>query len=129
MLPDQFITTSRNLSGRKTLVFMNVFGLFAGLAFLGLVAHYTVGGLQPDAAGIFGKYEWYKVITGQPEVIKNNLSASADHALTAPAISVNNSTASSMVCTPSILKRSVFLTSFKLVRRGLACRKPSTFLN
>jgi hypothetical protein len=128
MLPDQFKTTSRNLSRGKAFAFMNIFGLFVGLAFFGLVARYAVGDFQSDATIIFGQYEWYKAITGQPEDGKANASASTNYTPT-PAISVSNSTASSMVCTPSILNRNVFLTSFKLVRRVLACKNESTCLN
>jgi hypothetical protein len=128
MLPDQFKTTSQNLSGGKALAFINIFGLFVGLAFFGLVARCAIDDFQPDATSIFGQYEWYKAITGQPEDAKANISASANYTPT-PAISVSNSTASSMVCTPSILNRKVFLTSFKLVRRVLACKNERTCLN
>jgi len=130
MLPHQFKTIRQGFSRGKALAFMNIFGLFVGVIFFGLVAFYaannlTKDGFHPDASGIFSLYEG-----DNAQSVENKIGSTlpANHTPTA-AISLNNSTASSMVCTPSILSRNVFLTSFKLVRRGLACKNDNTCLN
>lgn len=48
---------------------------------------------------------------------------------TIPKIPFNNSIASSISLTPSILNRKVFFTSLRLVRRILACTNDRTCLN
>ena len=129
MLPDQFKTTRQNLSKGKTIAFMNIFGLLFGLFAFYAINEIKHDGFHPDATNILGHYEWYRAITGQTEDDKVSANATSDHRKTGAEIPVSNSTASSMDCTSSMLRRNVFLTSFKLVRRGLACKNERTCLN
>lgn len=71
-----------------------------------------------------------KMADNGSEVAESGLKmAESGQTRTAPAISSNNSTASSIEFTPSTLRRRVFLTSLILVRRGLDWTKLSTCLN
>jgi hypothetical protein len=130
MIHYQFKTNRSNPSKRRAMAFIDIFGLSLGVAFFSLVAVYSVNHLNYDdfnldATSIFRVYETGNSAVDQPKENKAN----AIYTPTTPAISLSKSTASSMVCTPSMLSRKVFLTSFKLVRRGLAGKKERTCLN